>query len=90
MAGHALRSWRRREFISHFVDGEMIELGQDARQVVAVTLDVAPPRRPVDRGQTKYVGAAAARVRVDRLVGHLQIQPRRDAVFHEVQLGRRQ
>ena len=45
VAGDVVRHLGRDEGVVDLVDAEVVELGKDPRQVVAVALHVAPPRR---------------------------------------------
>src|SRR4051794_1397275 len=82
MTRDAGRCCRRGEPGIHLVDPEMVELGQDAREIGAVALHVAPPGRALDARTVQHLGYARARVPVDRLVGHLEVETGRDAILH--------
>ena len=57
----------RDEGVVDLVDAEVVELGEDPREVVAVAVHVAPPRRALRRpGARARAGRDRARVRVER------------------------
>ena len=77
MVAHDVR-WchRRGEQLVDFVDAEMVELGEHARHVVAIAVHVAPPSCAQHAWVREQWGDAIARVRIERAIGHLEIEPR--------------
>ena len=82
MAGHAVGHRGRGEVGVDLVDAEERELGKSAGKIGAIPHDVLPPCRPLHPGLSEHLGHPTAGVRVDGPVGHLEVQPGRDAVLH--------
>ena len=72
-----------RERVVDLVDAEVVELGEDGREVGRGRGARCATRSPAATpGSASTRGHAVARVLVERLIGHLEVQPGRDAVFH--------
>jgi hypothetical protein len=74
------RGWH--EAVPDLEDAEMVELGQHAGQITAVTTDVAPPRRALCAGASEHLRNSIACVLIESTVGHLEVQAAWAAVFH--------
>src|SRR5262245_29040666 len=82
MTGDGVGNRRRDERVVDLVHAEVVELGQHARQISTVAVHVAPPRRALNAVEREHLWDSHSRVLVHGLLGHLEVEARRDAVFH--------
>ena len=75
VAGDPARCRRNRELVVDLVHPEVVELREHGRKILAVAFDVAPPGRALRAGPGQELGHAVARVVVDGMVGHLEVEP---------------